>query len=662
MFARVVQRRNFPLIFVVFLWVMLALLFVPHRALAESDYSIDQVQIDATVKEDGSLEVAETRTFDFDGSFNGVYWKLPKGQINGNEVSPTILSVRVESQGTTENLMQDNSGVPNTYSVEDFGSYDRVKLYSPHSDEQAQFTIVYSQSNLATRWSDTSELYWKFVSDGWDVESQKVSCTIHLPVPAGETVVAGDNVRAWGHGPLDAQLELVGNDVVFTVPSVGTSEFAEARLSFPASWLSTASQIDQPRLQEILSEEQAWADESNARRAKAKAISLGFTAVGIVGALISLMIGVREWRRYKRTHTPQFDDKYFRDVPSDDHPAILGMLLHEGELTQECVTASIMRLSDNKSIALDVVEEKKKGFHSLGSKSKAYRLRRLKKESPEQKTASKAIDDATLAFLFDDIASKTASCHDDEESLKNDSLYFNDINKFSKKHPEQYLDLCNKWQKTVTIECNKRSFFKDAHGIHDTRLFLLSIVDGICAAVLLFLCIVDVIVWTHGLLAIVLLGVSAAVLMYIRNKAQKLSPEALELRAKLHALSRWLCDFTRLEEAIPQDVILWNKLLVMAVVLGVADEVIEQLRVAAPQLLEEPEIAPIYGWYMYQPGMHSAHEDFSSRAEEAHRSSVHALTNADIASSSWSSGSGGGGGFSVGGGGGFGGGGGGGAF
>ena len=62
----------------------------------------------------------------------------------------------------------------------------------------------------------------------------------------------------------------------------------------------------------------------------------------------------------------------------------------------------------------------------------------------------------------------------------------------------------------------------------------------------------------------------------IASKLNSLSDEALELQAKLKALRRWLKDFTRLGEAIPTDVVLWNQLLVMAVVLDVADEVIKQ--------------------------------------------------------------------------------------
>ena len=138
-----------------------------------------------------------------------------------------------------------------------------------------------------------------------------------------------------------------------------------------------------------------------------------------------------------------------------------------------------------------------------------------------------------------------------------------------------------------------------------------------------------------------------------------LSREAIELSAKLKALRNWLEDFTRLEEAWPRDVVLWDRLLVMAVVLGVSDKVIEQLRVAAPEMVSElDDYAPSFWWCYHAPGSGPAPlSAFNAVSESAHSVSMAAL-----AKSSDSSSGGGGGGFSSGGGGGFGGGGGGGAF
>ena len=128
------------------------------------------------------------------------------------------------------------------------------------------------------------------------------------------------------------------------------------------------------------------------------------------------------------------------------------------------------------------------------------------------------------------------------------------------------------------------------------------------------------------------------------------------MKAQLKALRNWLKDFTRLNEAIPTDVVLWNRLLVMAVVLGVADEVIKQLETVLPEVLHDDYMSSTYGWYYVGP--HGS----PYRSFQSNYGSAHDVSTAKIAASESSSGGGGGGGFSGGGGGGFGGGGGGGAF
>ena len=130
----------------------------------------------------------------------------------------------------------------------------------------------------------------------------------------------------------------------------------------------------------------------------------------------------------------------------------------------------------------------------------------------------------------------------------------------------------------------------------------------------------------------------------------RMNRDGIGTLAKTKALRNWLLNFTHLKEAIPQDVILWNKLLVMAVALGVSEKVIEQLKVSCPEILEDPRIMPVYGWYYY--GDSFGHGNAISAVGSTVASS-HAVSTASLASSSNSSGGGFGGGASFGGGGGL---------
>lgn len=187
------------------------LLALAPRAAEAREYSIDAVNIDLTVNTDGSIGVVEDRAFDFDGSFNGVYWDIatrgPALSTSDEDPQVTALAVEDLTRGGGE-FSQSDEGMPGTYEVTEYSSYTRVKIYTPHEDERATVRISYTMANVVNAWADTGELYWKFVSDGWDVSSNNVTCRVHLPVAAGESVVAGDNVRAWGHARSTPRLSL----------------------------------------------------------------------------------------------------------------------------------------------------------------------------------------------------------------------------------------------------------------------------------------------------------------------------------------------------------------------------------------------------------------------------------------------------------------------
>ncbi len=636
--------------------LLIALISVPATALA-NDYSITAVDIDATVTEDGVLRVSETRTFDFDGSFNGVYWKIPTGRNsnNGKDVALTVETVGEGSGASLSAFALSETGDARTYELTEFDGYTRVKLYSPHEDEEARFTIVYELTGVATRWEDTGELYWKFVSDGWDVESRNVTCTLHLPVPAGESVSAGDNVRAWGHGPLDADVAFDGDQIIFTVPGVGTEEFAEMRVTFPAAWIAACEQTAGSKLDGILSEEQAWADEANAKREQARMLrdagtfgSLGLAVATGVAAAVAL-------RRQIKATRPEFRDKYFRDVPTGDHPAVLGALYNGGNIEPKELTATLMRLTDAGVIKLEKAATPGKG-RKAGKDGDDYLVTKLKDvpraEDGAKRPIAESIDATACDMMFNKVAEKG--------NKPGDQVLLSEFKKRAKSSPQVYDDAWKAWAGAAE-ECYKDRFVEGAPLQGNKRALLaLGAIDFAAAIVsfIFFLFVMeDASLHVLGLSALLMAVGVAALLIGVGLKP--LNREGIEAKAELEALRRWLKEFTKLDEAVPDDVVLWNRLLVMSVVLGVSKQVVKQLEVAAPQFFDDPVFMPCYYWcyggYGYRG--RSASEAFTSGFRSAHEVSASAL-----ASSSDSSGGGGGGGFSGGGGGGFGGGGGGGAF
>ena len=317
------QRRLFARFASVCVLVALALLLLPAVARADG-YSMTQTYIGATVEADGSLTVVEGRQFDFDDDINGVFWEINTGtNQQGGTAGVDVLSV--EEEDTAFNKVDSaNKGDSGVYTVEQAGDGVRIKVFSPHeSGDSAIYYVSYSMTGAVMNWADTAELYWKFVGDGWSADSDDVEMEVRFAnAAAGTAAVKGDNFRAWGHGPLTGDVSLDEDEpmVTYTIPCVHQGEFAEARIAFPSDWVPQLAAAGEERMSTILSEEKEWADEANARRAHARMIANALAVLSVVAAVAFtgtiVMLKLR-----KRKPKPLFQDEYFRDVPSADHPA-----------------------------------------------------------------------------------------------------------------------------------------------------------------------------------------------------------------------------------------------------------------------------------------------------------------------------------------------------
>jgi uncharacterized membrane protein len=91
-----------------------------------------------------------------------------------------------------------------------------------------------------------------------------------------------------------------------------------------------------------------------------------------------------------------------------------------------------------------------------------------------------------------------------------------------------------------------------------------------------------------GYIAAVALFVVGSILVV--NRTQR----GADAKARAEALKRYLKDFSNLEEAPVGHLVLWDRFLVYAVALGVADELLDGLRVRLPNVADNPNLG---AWY-----------------------------------------------------------------
>lgn len=636
------QRHLFARFASVCALVALALLLLPAAAHADG-YSMTQTYIGATVEADGSLTVVEGRQFDFDDDINGVYWDINTGtNQQGGTAGVEVLSVE-EDDAAFSRVDYANKGDSGVYTVEQSDGSVRIKVFSPHeSDDSAIYYVSYTMTGAVMNWADTAELYWKFVGDGWSANSDDVEMEVYFADGAiGTPASKGDNFRAWGHGPLTGDVSIDADEpmVTYTIPCVHEGEFAEARIAFPSDWVPGLSASSEERMPTILSEEKTWAEEANARRARARMIANTLAAVSVVAAVtFTGVIVVLKLRR--RKPKPLFQDEYFRDVPSADHPAVLAALMSWNDVPDQAYIATLMKLTDDRVIKLEeATETKKKG---LLRREKEERTYRITVTDEAWKAAKKdGIDRDVLKVFF-------AGVKPDKDGVR--SRTFSELEEYASERTESVGDKLEDYQSTVKGKLEEREFIASDGTI--------AMVAGLVLGIIIIFGILGSLFYTDFADANVgaaMVSIPVTIVgLVLSCTFRRYTPEGAEVAARCKALKHWLEDFTRLKEAVPGDLVLWNKLLVMGVALGVSKEVLRQLAEAVPPEVREADgfydNYPCYWWYYHHYGTESPLDSFNDVYHETIR---------DLASSSDSSSGGGGGGFSGGGGGGVGGGGGG---
>lgn len=637
------QRHLFARFASVCVLVALALLLLPVAAHADG-YSMTQTHIGATVEADGSLIVVEGRQFDFDDDINGVFWEINTGSNQqGGSVNVDVLGV--EEDDTAFNKVDyANKGDSGVYTVEQSDGGVKIKVFSPHeSGDSAIYYVSYTMTGAVMNWADTAELYWQFVGDGWSANSDDVEIEVYFAGGAiGTPASKGDNFRAWGHGPLTGDVSLDEDEpmVTYTIPCVHEGEFAEARIAFPSDWVPWLSASSEDRMPTILSEEKAWAEEANARRARARMIANALAVVSVVAAVaFTGVIVVLKLRR--RKPKPLFQDEYFRDVPSADHPAVLSALMSWNEVPDQAYIATLMKLTDDRVIKLEeaTVTKAKKGLLGREKEEQTYRV--TVSDAGWKSVKKGSADRAVLKVFF-------AGVKPDENGDR--SRTFDELQHYVKQHAAPVGDKFEDYQSAVKGELADREYVA-SDGI-------VAMVFGLVLGILLVCFSVGSMIFTDVAQANVIAAIVSVPIVLVgvglSFTFRRFTPEGAEVAARCKALKHWLEDFTRLKEAVPGDLVLWNKLLVMGVALGISKEVLRQLAEAVPPEVREADgfydNYPCYWWYYHHYGTESPLDSFN----DVYHESISA-----VASSSDSSSGGGGGGFSGGGGGGVGGGGGG---
>lgn len=346
-------------IFAALVALCLVFVFQPNTAWA---FSSSQVDIQASLNNQGDLSVQEQRTVELTDSQDVLTWTFDNlGEAASVQVTGVTMTHNGQQTALTDqpfNLEWRTSSGPDSLSY----SFDNPEntLYvfcADTSNTTVVFEIDYIIKDAAVLYSDYGELFWQFVSPEWAEASQNVSLSLKLPLSDGAKAVAGDTVFAWAHGPSDMSVSIDEAGVISChAQQVQAKQFAQVRTLFPAEWLSGIQATDKnadvltQRFDTVLNEEKAWSDWGNTNFTRLLSVLVVLCLLSVVALVWALVSFVR----FKNERKSADDEKPNADLlSSKERAAIVGRIDRFNVPSQRDFYATVMDLLSKGALSFN---------------------------------------------------------------------------------------------------------------------------------------------------------------------------------------------------------------------------------------------------------------------------------------------------------------------
>lgn len=438
--------------------IMTAFFGIAKSAKAEDDISIYDWIVEAEIQKNGDLKITEDLSFEFNDKFNGVYRDIVLNKASGvtNIKVQEITGTKSEEYKEVDKADNGDNGV---YTVNESKKKVIVKIYSPSDDEVKTFRISYTVKNVAVKYNDIAELYYKFLGSENTTAVGNLVINIYLPAK-----VSDNQVHVFAHGPLNGKIYKI-NDRQFQlkVQNVPRRKFIEGRILFPKELIALSDNtVDADMYSAIINEEEAYQSKLEADIAKKKAVKriISITDSILIISDLSLFIYVlaKCRRKVKYYHYQIYDE-----MPADCTPATAS-LIDGHNLNSNTIFASVLDLF-------------RKGYISISRRQ--YELNDNKSEDCilyKQKEADKSLL-AHEAYLMNWLFNKMGN---------GQLVRTGDIEDYSKQDKSKFEADFYEWKKKVKEDAKKTGYYdysKRAYAALFTVLSAVIIVLGIFAAV-----------------------------------------------------------------------------------------------------------------------------------------------------------------------------------
>ncbi|RFB13337.1 DUF2207 domain-containing protein [Bacillus sp. HNG] len=249
------------------IFLVVFIFIFPIQGLAV-DYWINDVKMDAFLQDDGTVQVTEAHTYEFDGEFNGITRTvIPKkgSSIKDFSASENGKELRVEKED------------------------DLYKIHRKGKDETITVTLTYTIMSGVEIYKDVAQFYWPFFDNRNESTYENLVITVHPPQSTSDVIAFGYDEAF--------QTESVQSDgsVVFHFGEVPSETNGDIRVAYDVELFSGANYVtaDKPMKEEILNDKNELLIKAQERAETKETLSKVAIVLVPIFALLFIVIIVR---------------------------------------------------------------------------------------------------------------------------------------------------------------------------------------------------------------------------------------------------------------------------------------------------------------------------------------------------------------------------------
>lgn len=638
------------------LFVTLVILFIAFIAIGSYVGSerivIEELVATIDIDQAGNITVEEDIIMNYKGDYNErwrdvrydknhqnnpLFYNVEKSlYINDNSYLMSAEIIKVEKDGVD---ITDRIKIGYSYNgdFDKFGDPVECDPYSSNCESlyfdatqagglEGDIVISYKYeiAGMVTQYNDISELNYRLF-DYMEATVKKATVNVYL-TPSTDEFEEGD-FYCYGHGLASGKITqsvktktyVNQPDFSYTARNIKTDEFFELRILMPNDMFTMINSNNIVRcdmFNKIEKYELNLAQETNTKIRIANFVNI-VTAIVVV-AIILLIIYA--YIKFDKEYKPEFDGEYYRDLPSSLTPAEMSYLYYFGKTNDEDVTATLLDLIRKKVLILDVKGEdinKKKPNYIVSINREVYGAVQLLPH-----------EDYLVNWFIGTIGN-------------GEKVSFDEIEDFTTRYTqaELFQRCADKFKKCIKNECKSHDFFEERISKSKGLLYAIGvavifIAVGLTAFTSLFGVDMNV--------NLIIMCVFAVAFLAYTFSIKKRSRLGNEEYVKWKAFKKFLTEFSDFEDYPIPSIIVWEKYLVYATSLKIADKVMDQLEVKLPEYDDSQTTYMRRNYYGYHFHYHAHFRVIDSSVRNARNNAYTTIA----AHHAKSSGGGHGGGFS----------------